>query len=99
MPLNGAVARTMVRGVMHIVVSAGCLYFRRCVFEVAVTQEAIVKLSVEVWVMGSYLGEIRVGRTTKRLRENKVEHNVGNGGYAFCLVDGGGAQRCGICVG
>ena len=68
--MNGAVARTMMRGIMHIVVDAGCLYFRRCVFEVAVTQEAIVKLSVEVWVMGSYLGEVRVRRTTKSLREN-----------------------------
>ena len=35
--MNGAVARTMMRGIMHIVVDAGCLYFRRCVFEVAVT--------------------------------------------------------------
>ena len=49
--------------------------------------------------MGSYLGEVRVRRTTKRLRENKVEHNVGNGGYAFCLVDGGGAKCRGICGG
>ena len=49
--------------------------------------------------MGSYLGEVRVRRTTKGLRENKVEHNVGNGGYAFCLVDGGGAECRRICVG
>ena len=36
MPLNGAVARTMMRGVMHIAVDARYLDFGRCVFKVAV---------------------------------------------------------------
>ena len=35
--------------------------------------------------MGSYLGEVRIRRTSKGLRENEVERNVGNGGYALKL--------------
>ena len=84
---------------MHIMIDARFLYFSRCVFKVAVAYKAIVKLSVEVWVMSGYLGEVRVRRTSKGLRENEVEHNVRNGSYAFCLVDGGGAEGRGICVG
>ena len=67
MPLNGAVARTMMRGITHVMIEARFLYFSRCVFEVAVVYKAIV-LSVEVWVMSGYLGEVRVRRTSEGLR-------------------------------
>ena len=48
-------------------IEARFLYFSRCVFEVAVVYKAIV-LSVEVWVMSGYLGEVRVRRTSEGLR-------------------------------
>ena len=42
MPLNGAVARTMMRGITHVMIEARFLYFSRCVFEVAVVYKAAV---------------------------------------------------------
>ena len=56
----------------------------------AVVHEAVVTLSVEVWVMCGNLRKVRIRRATEGLRENEVEHHVGNGSNAFCLVHGGG---------
>ena len=41
------------------------------------------------------LREIRIRRATEGLGEYEVEHHVGDGGNAFCLVHGGWAKGWG----
>ena len=90
-PVNGAIARAMVRGITHITIDSSILYLGGRVFEVSIVYEAVFKLSMEVWVMCGNLREVRIRRATEGLGKNEVEHNVGDGGNAFCLVNGGRA--------
>ena len=90
-PVNRTIARTMVRDITHIPVNACVLYLGGSVFEVSVVYEAVFKLSMEVWVMCGHLREARIRRATEGLGKYEVEHNVGDGGNAFGLVNGGRA--------
>ena len=87
-PVNGTIARAMVRGIMHITINACILYLGGSVFEVSIVYEAVSKLSMEVWVMCGNLREVRIRRATEGLGKYEVEHNVGDGCNAFCLVNG-----------
>ena len=49
--------------------------------------------------MCSNLREVRIRQATEGLGEDEVEHNIRDGGNAFCLVDGGWAEGSGESVG
>ena len=83
--------RDMVRVITHITMDACILYLGGRVFEVSIMYEAVFTLSMEVWVMCGNLREVRIRRATEGLGKYEVEHHVGDGGDAFCLVNSGGA--------